>query len=539
MRLKTNSAINFMNIRKILNFFSRQKKKPHKHNKPREKQFEIPETDLNALYACSVQKTPEDFLIKKFDLAGNAVNIAFDEADTELAEYETEAGGLAEAINDVYKMQAAGQEIIFTYYAQQGFIGFNNCAILAQDWLIQKAVSAPCTDAIAVRYKINCDDKDLMSNEQDIMSDMQKLSDDKTRFDIKKICRIFAENKRKYGQSICIPLVESADYSNPFNIDAVRPGAYKGMAVIEPVWLAPVLDIENTVNPLSSRFYQPSYFRLPNGVMVHHSWCIFNVYGTVSDILKPAYFWGGIPLPQLLYEQVYAAHKTAKEAPMLAQSKRLNYVEVNPNALLFNRTKRDEIKLMSWLRSNFGWLLIKRDQKIGQIDTALTDFDAVTMLGYQIVAAISGVIATRLLETSPKGWQSSGSYEDKQYIKLQKSIQEDDFAPILDFHYRLLAKSKYNLDRRYIITFDEIDAPGAKEAAEIREINARTASAYIQAGVIGPDEERKLLRQDENSGYNALPEDMPETGPDIFGEEEESAENIKKRLKEFFNDKAI
>ena len=523
MRLRTNLVINFMNIFQTLKFFKKQSEdKTPLRKEVKEAKFQIPHEDLQALYDSSVQKKPKDFIIKNFDVSGNPVSIAFDEAD-EIEDYGG-AGGLAEAINDVYKMQEAGQEIIFTYFAKQGFIGFNNCAVLAQDWLIQKAISAPCTDAAAVKYKINCDDADLIENEKDFMSDMKKISDDKTKFDIKKICKIFAENKRKYGQSICIPIVEGADYSKPFNIDSVRPGSYKGMTVIEPVWLAPVLDIENTVNPLSRRFYQPSYFRLPNGVIVHYSWTVFNIYGTVSDILKPAYYWGGIPLPQLLYEQVYAAHKTAKEAPMLAQSKRLNYVEVNPNALLFNSTKRDEIKLMSWLRSNFGWLLIKRDQKIGQIDTTLTDFDAVTMLGYQIVAAISGVIATRLLETSPKGWQSTGSYEDKQYIKLQKTIQEEDFIPILDFHYRLLVKSKYNLDRRYIITFDEIDSPSAKEAAEIREINARTASAYIQAGVIAPDEERALLRQDENSGYTALEEDMPEAEPDIFEKENINSE---------------
>lgn len=474
-------------------------------------------SELSKLYSCSVQKTAKDFEIKEVKLNGQTVNIALDSLDEEFS--DNCSGNLEETINDIYQMQALGQEVIFSYYAKQGFIGFNNCAILAQDWLIQKAINAPCEDAIAINYVVTSNDEEITPEEKETMQKMQNVSDDTDGFDIRKICKKFAENKRKYGQALCIPLIKDVDYSLPFNIDAVKGKSYKGMTVIEPVWVAPILDAESTMNPLSKRFYQPTWFRMPDGTMVHHSWVVFNTYGTPSDILKPTYYWGGIPLPQLLYEQTYAAHKTAKEAPMLAMSKRLNYVEVNPNTLLLDREKRKGLKLMSWLRNNFGWLTIEPEQKIGQLDTTLADFDSVVMLSYQVVAAISGVIATRLLETSPKGWQSSGSYEEKQYKNLLKSIQRNDFCPILDLHYRLLAKSEFGFTKRYVINFEEIDTPTAKEAAEIREINARTDATYVQAGVVAPEEVREKIREDINSGYNALEEEMPETEADLFGEE--------------------
>lgn len=221
-------------------------------------------------------------------------------------------------------------------------------------------------------------------------------------------------------------------------------------------------------------------------------------------------------MPQLLYEQVYAAHKTAKEAPALAMTKRSYYIDGQPEALLFQRKERDEMTMLSWIKDNFGWIVKKSGQDIGQLDTSLADFDSVVMLSYQIVSAISGVIATRLLETSPKGWQSSGSYEDKQYSKLLKSIHKNDFTPILNLHYKLLAKSKYNLDKDYTVCFDDIDIPTAKEAAEIREINARTDSAYINAGVIAPEEVRQTLRENEKAGYSALEEEMPESEENPF-----------------------
>ncbi len=460
--------------------------------------------DLQALYECSVQRTAKDFAIQQVAVDGGVINVAMDGLD----------GYDAKTFQQVYNPNFVGEEVIFTHFAANGFIGFNNCSILAQDWLINKCLALPCDDAISINYDLLLKEDDVTDEDKDIIEKLKNLSGDDGKYKIKSICKKFAENKRKYGQALCIPLVKDADYSVPFNIDAITSKSYKGMVVLEPIWVAPVLDMDATTNPMSKRFYKPTWFRMPDGTLVHYTWFIFNTYGDVPDILKPTYYFGGYPLPQQLYQQVYSAHKTAKEAPMLAQSKRLNYVEGNLNAFLADEEKLSrEVNLMSWLRNNWGWLLIKKDQRIGQLDTSLTDFDAVTMLGYQLVSAISWVPSARLLETSPKGWQSTGSYEDRNYSKLQQSIQRQDYCPILDMHYRLLAKSEFDIDKHYVTNFDPIDTPTEKERAEMREINSRTDINYIKSGVITAQEVREVLREDLNSGYNALPESMPVTQP--------------------------
>lgn len=501
----------------MFNFFKKkQNSKQVIKKEPKGTPFNIErhKADLQALYDCSVQKTANDFAIQQVAVDGGVINVAMDSLD----------GYDAKTFQQVYSPNFAGEEIIFTHFAANGFIGFNNCSILAQDWLINKCLTLPCEDAISINYDITLKDDDIADEDKDIITQLKNLSEDDGKFKIKAVCKEFAENKRKYGQALCIPLVKDVDYSVPFNIDAVTSKSYRGMAVIEPIWVAPVLDMDATTNPMSKRFYKPTWFRMPDGTLVHYTWFIFNTYGDVPDILKPTYYFGGYPLPQQLYQQVYAAHKTAKEAPMLAQSKRLNYVEGNLNAFLADEEKLSkEVNLMSWLRNNWGWLLIKKDQRIGQLDTALTDFDAVVMLGYQIVSAISWVPSARLLETSPKGWQSTGSYEDRNYSKLQQSIQRQDYCPILDFHYRLLAKSEFDIDKHYVTNFDPIDTPTEKERAEIKELNSRTDMNYVNAGVISPDEVRSVLREDINSGYNTLSEEMEgepiETDPfsDLIG----------------------
>ena len=62
----------------------------------------------------------------------------------------------------------------------------------------------------------------------------------------------------------------------------------------------------------------------------------------MPDTLKPSYNYGGIPLPQLIYERVYAAERTANEAPQLALSKRTSVLKVNALTFFSNLTQAKE-----------------------------------------------------------------------------------------------------------------------------------------------------------------------------------------------------
>ena len=62
---------------------------------------------------------------------------------------------------------------------------------------------------------------------------------------------------------------------------------------------------------------------------------------------------------------------------------------------------------MEWagLRDNYGVKVIDKDaEDLTQFDTGLADLDVTIMTQYQLVAAIAGVPATKLLGTTPKGF---------------------------------------------------------------------------------------------------------------------------------------
>ena len=259
----------------MFNFFKKKQetKKPVKKAvKGSPFNIESYKADLQALYECSVQRTVKDFAIQQVAVDGGTINVAMDSID----------GYDAKTFQQVYNPNFVGEEVIFTHFAANGFIGFNNCAILAQDWLINKCLALPCEDAISINYDLLLKDDEVTDEDKDIIEKLKNLSNDDGKYKIKSICKKFAKNKRKYGQALCIPLVKGADYSVPFNIDAITPKSYKGMVVIEPIWVAPVLDMEATTNPASDRFYQPTWFRMPDGTLVHYTWFVFNTYGQVT-----------------------------------------------------------------------------------------------------------------------------------------------------------------------------------------------------------------------------------------------------------------
>lgn len=385
---------------------------------------------------------------------------------------------------------------IFSFYASQGFIGFQACAVLSQNWLINKACTVPAQDAIEPGYMLTALDD---TGKEDI-NNIYRLSSG--QYSLSQRAVQLLRNNKIFGQALAYFIIDGVDYSKPFNLDGIKEGAYKGIAVIEPYWISPQLNKDAVSNPHSEDFYSPTYWQLPNGDKIHKSHCIFITGDEVPDILKPTYYFGGLPLTQQIYERVYAAEKVANEAPLLALTKRLLVADANLAAFICDQHEAEKtLRAVSYLRDNFGVFVKNPGDSVTQIDTNLSDFDALIMTQYQLVASIANMPATKLLKTSPQGF-NSGDYELKDYQQELQS-QQELVRPLFERHFIILAKSlglNINLD----FEFNPIDMPSERDIAEIRDTNARADSALVAAGVIEPSEVRRKMITTPNSGYNNL-----------------------------------
>lgn len=404
------------------------------------------------------------------------------------------------------------------FYSSFGFIGFQACAVIAQHWLVSKACWMPAKDAVRTGYEISVNDGTAI--DPDVLDALRKAD---KRHRIAAQMQEFIGMGRVFGQRIAMFKVRSDDaayYEKPFNIDAVTAGSYEGIVQIDPYWIAPILDFAASANPTGPHFYEPTWWVI-NGMKVHRSHVMFYRTEQVADVLKPTYFYGGVPVPQKIFERVYASERIANEAPQLALSKRSTNYYTDLEQVAANQGAFEQ-KMQEWayFRDNYGIRVAGLDDKIEQFDTTLTDLDDIIMTSYQLVAAAAEVPSTKLLGTAPKGFNATGEYDEASYHEMLEGVQENDLTPFLARHHALLIRSeiapKFKIAPFHTsITWKPLDAMTSKELADVNFTKSQTAKNYADAGAIDGNDIRQALIADPESGYSGIDADLPDDAEPI------------------------
>lgn len=408
------------------------------------------------------------------------------------------------------------------WYSQYGFIGWQLCAILCQQWLVDKAIRMPGMDAVRKGFERTVGEDVKLTDE------LQKLKKMDKKFHLKKNLHEHIRFARMFGIRHTLFLYDGVDYSLPFNADGIKEGAYRGMVQIDPYWLAPELTQEDAANPLGQHFYEPTYWCI-NGYKYHRSHFVISRNGAdLPDILKPAYYYGGIPTTQLIYERVYAAERVANESPMLAMSKRLFVMQTDLTKAAGNLNAfKAKIRQWSNFMQNFGIKVIGQGEQINLHDTSLADLDNVIMNQYQLVAAAAHVPATKLLGTEPKGFNATGDYQMDTYHEFLETIQEEALTPVVERHTLLCQRSLgIAKDVDFEISWNPIEVLSDKDRAEVNKIIADTDNVYSQIGALDSNDVRSRLAKDHDSGYNGIEEVVPD-GPGDREHEQELQQELR------------
>lgn len=395
---------------------------------------------------------------------------------------------------------------IMGWFLSQGFIGYQMCEVMAQNWVINRACKIPAEDACRNGWRVNGVEE----------SDLKQLEALDKEWKIKKKVEEFARFNRVYGIRIALFVVKSDDplyYEKPFNIDGVQPGSYEGISQIDPIWCVPELEDVDLTDPTSCTFYEPTFWRLGRR-RVHRSHLVIIRYSEVGDLLKPTYNFGGLPLPQLIWERVYGAERSANEGPQLLLTKRMNVVKTDLETAQADPEKfQDKVREVSENRDNFGVYAIGTEDEYSQHETALSDVDSVIMTGYQLVAAVAEMPSTKLLGTSPKGFNPTGDFEAGTYRETLASIQEHHMTPLLDRHYMLAQKSLLGAVQEFDVTWNPLDEPSEKEQADTNLVRAQEAQIWQSMGVISQQMAEAKLRDDESAGWSQyMNEETEENG---------------------------
>ncbi|HGN1994241.1 TPA: anti-CBASS protein Acb1 family protein, partial [Proteus mirabilis] len=259
-----------------------------------------------------------------------------------------------------------------SWYASQMFIGNNMCAVIAKHWLVDKACNMPARDAIRQGYDIDCD-------KDDDRAISKKLRKRDKKYRITHQLKELVHFGRVYGGRLALFVVETSNpkewYENPFNIDGVTKGMYKGIKQIDPQWVTADLTDANIQDPASMDFYEPTYYVI-GGRKYHKTHFIKFVPFPVPNVLKPLYNYFGVSVPERIYERVYASERTANEAPQLAMTKRLLTIGMADVEGMDELTIRQNILEFIEMRDNYGVQAVGKEDVVQQFDTSLADLDA-------------------------------------------------------------------------------------------------------------------------------------------------------------------
>lgn len=407
----------------------------------------------------------------------------------------------------------------------QTFIGWQNCAILKQNPFIDKACSIPPQDAMANGYKLSftrpeSGEKGGKKKDKELLAEL--LARSQKEYKIKDICVRAAINKRVFGYSLVVPTFKSnMNMEAEFDIDAVKKDDYTGMTVVEPFWLTYDFDEKSLLDASSRHFYEPTWYVVggkDHMKKIHRSWCIKLINSPVPDVLKPTYYFGGIPLTQQIYEAVYAYEKALNELILLLLTKRTLIMDAEIANYMANPEEvKAKLVAFSELRDNFAVAIKELGYDIKQIETTLTGLEEIVNALFQRVSAIASMPVPKLLKTALKGFNSTGEYEEKDYKQSLKREQETDYVPILDFHNRLMTKSDYGREMELTVVFNPTDTPTESEKAEIRYKDSTTMTHRLASQVTTQEEERRKLAEDPYMGFSDIdPEDVPEIDEETF-----------------------
>lgn len=384
------------------------------------------------------------------------------------------------------------------WYASQGFIGTVQASWIARHWLVDKAINMPARDSLRQGWELETD--------SDAVIKVMTASDKRVKINLR--LHEFVASGRRTGGAVAVmltcPSSEDATeyYKNPLNMDAVTE--YHGIAIVDASDASALPDQGDVSDPASIDYMCPTYYQIGNK-RYHRSHCVVFVPFPVADSLKPTYGYFGQSLPERIFLRVYAAERTADEAPLLAMTKRLRVISVDMESLLGSDEAmvifKDNLRGLQEIASNFStWV---QDSSNGggmsQLDTALGDFDALVMTQYQLVASIAEVPATKLLGTSPKGFNATGEAEAEDYRQSLESIQTHDLQPLLEKHYQIVAQ--INGTETPAVTWLPLDSPTAVQFADIDSKNGATIAALVAQGVLTPREGATILSQSKDSMF--------------------------------------
>lgn len=286
---------------------------------------------------------------------------------------------------------------------------------------------------------------------------------------------------------------------------------------IEPIWIYPTT--YNAQLPIAPDFYKPQVWYV-NGIEVHRTRLLTGVARPVPDLLKPAYAFGGLSLSQLVKPYVDIWLTTRESIGELIHAFSVMVLMTDLDTMLQPGAQEillSRLALFDDLRDNMGvFALNKAKEDFKNVATPLSGLPELQQAAQEHMMSIARIPAVKFTGMQPMGLNASSEGELQAFYDTIKAAQNWYFRPPLTTVIDLAQITLWGeIDPDITWDFVPLWEPTAKEDAEIKKISAETDNLRVDGGVLSPEEVRKKVASDPDSGYDDIdPDDVPEPPQD-------------------------
>jgi phage-related protein (TIGR01555 family) len=376
-------------------------------------------------------------------------------------------------------------------------------------------------------------------------NDIEKLEAEERRLKLREKCKRALVLARLWGGGALILGTADANPASELNPEILGLGGLKYVHVVGRHQLGVAAVIQD---PASPWFGQPDKYTLSNGstqIDLHPSRVIPFVGqpgpegGRYDGI---SLFWGD-PLMQSIEGAVKNADLAQDGFAALIDEAKIDILKI-PDMMANVGTKEYEDRLLARLgaaamgKSTWRALMIDGAEEWEQRQITWAGMPDIIASYLQIVAGAADIPITRLLGQSPKGLQSSGDGEERDYHAMIAARQDELLAPALDRIDELLVRSALGTVPSDVwYKFNPLSQITPKDAADIESKRASTVKTYADTGLFPEDAlaalaKNAVIESGQWPGSEAafeeaeLPAPFEEDGPDegdLMTEEERAA----------------
>jgi phage-related protein (TIGR01555 family) len=164
-------------------------------------------------------------------------------------------------------------------------------------------------------------------------------------------------------------------------------------------------------------------------------------------------------------------------------------------------------------RDNQGLFVLDKDtEDFGNVSVPLGTLDQLQAQSQEHMMSVARIPAVKFTGIQPKGLNASSDGEMRAFNDTIHGEQEHLFRTALTTVYDLMQISLWGArDPDITYDFEPLHEMTEKEKSEVRKLEAETDQIRIDSSVVSPEEVRRKVVADKESGFESLdPEDVPD-----------------------------